>query len=170
VNVAEADFLTLKSTAARDKLATMELVADVQTGNAATTPDQVDTVYFVNPTGPVKKNSTITLKVYGPIVTPEAPSTAPTATPVTVAAAGTVTATWTAQSCPSGQTLSGYEVLVEGNGATVTSANPTTADVLTATITAGTGDFTVKYRFFCGQVQSAYSPAATVTVTPPAAG
>ena len=56
-----------------------------------------------------------------------------------------------------------YDVKAEGNGAT--SPSPVSADTTTATVTAGTGDFTVQYRYFCGPVASEFSPATTVTVT-----
>ncbi|HSP51962.1 MAG TPA: protein kinase, partial [Cryobacterium sp.] len=167
VEVSLADFQGLTSAEARDKLASMEFVADVQTGNAATTPDQIaDTVYDVNPTGPVTKGSTITVTVYGAAATPDDPTAAPTVTPASVASGAEVTATWAAQSCPSGQTLSGYEVVAEG---AAESPGPVGPDATSTKITAGpgAGTFTVKFRYFCGQVESAYSGSSTpVTVTP----
>ena len=168
VNVTEAEFVGLTSTEARDKLAGLELSADVETGNAATTPDQVDTVYRVNPTGPVDKGDTITVTVYGAVVTPDTPTAGPTQVdpmpPAAIIPGQSVTLSWPAQSCPSGQTLSGYEVVAEGNGAAVQPPNPTAADVTEIKVTVGTGTFTVKYRYFCGQIESGYSPATTVTV------
>ena len=170
VAVNENEFMGLTSSVARDKLANLGLSANVETGSAAVDPGKVDTVYFVNPTGPVPKGTEITLKVYGPVITPPAPTTAPTVAPATIAANGSVTMTWTAASCPSGQALAGYRAIVTGNGATVTSANPTAAGVLTATVDAGPtgpGTFTVSYSYFCGQVESGASPLSTpVTVTP----
>lgn len=168
VNVTEAEFVGLTSTEARDKLAGLELSANVETGNAATTPDQVDYVYRVNPTGPVDKGDTITVTVYGAVVTPDTPTAGPTQDdPVPSAAiipGQSVTLSWPAQSCPSGQILSGYEVVAEGNGAAVQPPNPTAADVTEIKVTVGTGTFTVKYRYFCGPIESGYSPATTVTV------
>ena len=140
----------------------MELVADIQPGNAATESDQADRVYSVNPTGPVQRNSTITVKVYAAIVSPTTPTTAPTVAPASAAPGAAVTVTWTDQSCPSGQTLSGYEVLAEGGG--TSSPAPSGADSNSATVTAGSSTFTVKFRYFCGEVGSEYSPATTVTV------
>jgi len=125
-----------------------------------------DTVYSVNPTGPVRKGEKITVKVYGSAVTPDAPATAPTATPAATAQKKPVTINWTAQSCPSGQNLSGYEVLAEGQGAE--SPAPVGADTTSAVVTTGpeTGTFTVKFRYFCGDTPSPYSPSSTpVTVT-----
>ena len=168
VNVTEAEFVGLTSTEARDKLAGLELSANVETGNAATTPDQVDTVYRVNPTGPVDKGDTITVTVYGAVVTPDTPTAGPTqidpVPPAAIIPGQSVTLSWPAQSCPSGQILSGYEVVAEGNGAAVQPPNPTAADVTEIKVTVGTGTFTVKYRYFCGEKESGYSPATTVTV------
>ena len=167
VEISLANFQGKTSTEARDMLAAQGFVADVQTGNAVTTPDQIaDTVYDVNPTGPVTKGSTITVTVYAPAVTPDDPTAAPTVAPATIPAGGTVTATWAKQSCPSGQTLSGYEVVADGAAA---SPGPVGPDATSADITAGpdVGTFTVKFRYFCGQAESAYSISSTpVTVTP----
>jgi eukaryotic-like serine/threonine-protein kinase len=168
VQVAEADFVGLSSADARAKLEALELVANMEEGNAATTTDQVDKVYGVNPTGPVKKGTTITAKFYGAVVVPDAPTTAPTVTPATTTTGKTVTVTWTPQSCPAGQTLAGYEVLAEGQGAV--SPAPTGPDVTSATVTTGPnpGTFTVKFRYFCGDQPSEYSPPSTpVVVTAP---
>ncbi|TFD47751.1 serine/threonine protein kinase [Cryobacterium frigoriphilum] len=162
VTVTQADFIGLSSADARAKLEGMALVANIEPGNAATTGDDVDKVYSVNPTGPVQKNATITVKVYAEIVAPTTPGAAPTVAPAATTPGTAVTVTWTDQSCPSGQTLSGYEVLAEGGG--TSSPAPSGADSNSATVTAGSSTFTVKFRFFCGQVGSEYSPAATVTV------
>jgi len=169
VNVNLADFKGLTSDEARQKLDGMELVANVQDGNASTSPEQVvGTVYSVNPTGSVLPGTEILVKVYAAAATPTTPSSAPTASPNPVAAATEVTVSWPAQSCPSGQTLSGYRVIVDG-GATVTGANPTAADATSIKVMSGpaTGaaEFTVSYTYFCGQVESDASPATTVVVT-----
>ncbi|WP_035879196.1 protein kinase [Cryobacterium sp. MLB-32] len=162
-----ADFVGLTSEEARTKLDAMGFVANVQDGNASTSADQVvGTVYSVNPTGPVKNGETIDVKVYAAPALPTTPTTAPTATPAAVAPGATVTVTLTSQSCPTGQTLAGYKVIVD-NGAVVTAPNP--SDSTTAKVTAGpaTGPatFNVSYTYFCGQVESGASPTTTVTVT-----
>jgi len=170
VQVNSKDFKGLTSAAARDKLERMGLAANVVAGNGATSPDDVDHVYDVNPTGPLRKGTEVTVKYFGPLVAPNTPTDAPTqvtpAPPALAPPGSAVDVSWPAQSCPSGQTLSGYKVVAEGNGAAVQSANPTAADVTKATVTAGTGDFTVKYSYFCGQIESDYSPTITVNVTP----
>ncbi|TFD29549.1 serine/threonine-protein kinase [Cryobacterium cryoconiti] len=171
VEVSLADFQGLTSGEARDKLSGLGLVADVQTGNAAATEDQIaDTVYEVNPTGPVTKGSTITVKVYGAAETPDAPTAAPTVAPATAVAGTPVTVSWAAQSCPSGQTLSGYEVVADGAAESPGALGP---DATSTTITTGpdAGTFTVKFRYICGQVSSDYSASSTaVTVTAAPAG
>ncbi|TFD22518.1 protein kinase [Cryobacterium sp. TMS1-13-1] len=159
------DFVGKPSADAAALLVEMGFVADVQPGNAAGSEEEVDTVYGVNPRGPVPAGTTVTLTVYGAFPTPSTPTSAPTATPSPVAAAGTVTVNWNAQTCPAGQTLAGYEIATEGGAAVITSANPTTAETTTATITAGTENFKVKFRYFCGQVSSEFSPTAGVSVT-----
>ncbi|TFD84394.1 serine/threonine protein kinase [Cryobacterium lactosi] len=167
VELDQNEFLGLTSTEARDKLSELGLSANVVADKAAPAEDQADRVYAINPTGRVAEGTEITVRVYSEFVPPlpDAPSGTPTATPATVAPAGTVTVTWPAQTCPAGQELSGYELLAEGNG--VSSPPPTGADTTTATVTAGTGNFTVKFRYLCGDVASDYSASTTVTVTAP---
>jgi cytoskeletal protein RodZ len=164
VSVTPADFVGLSSADARAKLEGLGLVANMVEGNAATTAADVDKVYDVNPTGPVKKQTAITAKYYAAVVAPDAPTSAPTVTPATTTTGKTVTVTWPKQSCPSGQTLAGYEVLAEGQGAV--SPAPTGADVTSATVTAGPnpGTFTVAFRYFCGDQPSEYSPASNPVV------
>jgi serine/threonine-protein kinase len=150
-------------------LQSLGFVADVVTGNASVDPatQVVDTVYKVNPTGPVKKGEKITVTVYAPALVPDTPTAAPTSDKKTVAPGGTVTYNWTAQSCPAGQTLAGYKL--EATGGAVASANPTAATVTTATVTAGAapGPVTVKFLYYCGQVASGWSPSSTDVVVAP---
>ncbi|MGO4104079.1 serine/threonine-protein kinase [Leifsonia sp. YAF41] len=163
VNVTQSEFVGLTSADASAKLVAMDLGANVVTGDAAPSSDKVDTVYKVNPTGPIPFKQTITVTVYGPVATPDNPTSGPSATPSTVAAGASVSVTWSAASCPSGQTLSGYEARVDG-GATITSTNPT--QDTNVSVTAGTEKFNVSYRYFCGPVATEWSPATTVTVIP----
>jgi len=167
VELDQNDFLGLTSSEARDKLSGLGLSANVVADKAAPAEDQADKVYGINPTGRVAEGTEITVRVYSEFVPalPDAPSGTPTATPSTVAPAGTVTVTWPGQTCPAGQDLSGYELLAEGDG--VSSPAPTGPDTTTATVTAGTGNFTLKFRYFCNDVASDYSGSSTVTVTAP---
>lgn len=170
VNLAESDVVGLPIADARAKLAELELVASEEPGNAAETEDQVGIVYYVNPTGPVEKGSTITLRAYGavPVPEPETPATptaAPTANPRENVAPGTqVRLTWPAQSCPTGQTLTAYNVILEG----ATLASQGSATATEATVTMGATQFTASYSYTCGETESEASPS--VTVTPPTAG
>ncbi len=162
------DFTGLPSSDAAAKLVSMGFVADIEVGNAAETSESADTVYRVNPRGPVPAGSTVTLTVYGPVATPATPSSPPTATPQAVIEGGTVTVNWTAQTCPTGQTLSGYKVVAEGGGAVVAADGLTDAKKLTTTVTAGDADFTVKFNYFCGQVSSEFSPSSNSVIVGPA--
>ncbi|RNE66970.1 serine/threonine-protein kinase [Cryobacterium tepidiphilum] len=166
VTVLESDLKGRPADEVRAKLEGLQLVANMEEGSAATDPDDVGIVYSVNPTGAVKVGTTITAKYYGDVVKPDAPADPPTIeTEGPILPGDEVQVSWPAQTCPSGQELSGYEVFADGNGAEVTSANPTSADTTQATITAGDGDFSVSYRYFCGKVESDKSPSSTVTVT-----
>ena len=164
VAVLSKDFVGLTSSEARDKLIGLGLVADLVAGHAADDSDQVDLVYDVNPTGTVQKGEKITVKYFTAAPTPETPTTAPTVAPATAVAGTDVTVSWTAQSCPSGQELTGYEVLVEGAGAT--SPERTGPDATSTTVKTGpdAGSFTVKFRYICGGGESGYSPASTPVV------
>ncbi|MFC6356314.1 protein kinase domain-containing protein [Luethyella okanaganae] len=167
VPVSEADFVGLSSADARAKVEGLGLVANVVIGNAATTPGEVDKVYTVNPTGNVQKGTTITLTVHGNVVMPNAPANAPTlsGSGAPVLPHSDVTVKWESQSCPSGQTLSGYNVAVTGD-AVIKVQDQTPGGTRTAVITAGTKDFEVTFQYFCGQLDSPFSPALTVKVGP----
>jgi hypothetical protein len=163
VRINRDEFLGLTSGEARDKLAGLELSANViNDQRAATTADEVDRVYEINPTGSVNKGTTITVSVFGDLALPTAPTGAPGAEPGTIAPGGEVAVSWPAQSCPAGRELSGYEVIAEGNG--VESPAPTGPDATRVAVFAGEGDFTVKYQYFCGDAASGYSPTTPVVV------
>ena len=164
VSVLSKDFVGLTSAEARDKLVGLELVADMVPGNIADAPDKVDRVYDVNPTGTVQKGTKITVKYFVAAPTPDAPTTAPTVAPATAVAGTDVVVTWTAQSCPSGLQLTGYEVLVEGTGATSPPVASPAATTTSVTTGPDAGTFTVKFRYLCGGFPSEYSPASTPVV------
>ena len=138
-------------------------------GGAATEPGLANTVSEVNPSGPVQPGTTITLTYLTAPEAPSAPSSAPTTNDNPVEPdVGQITVNWTAQSCPAGQTLSGYEVSVTGD-ATVPN-NPvfgpgTTSASVNVNNTPG-GSFDVTFRYFCGQLDSPFSPALTVDIQP----
>jgi eukaryotic-like serine/threonine-protein kinase len=138
-----------------------------QAGAAATEPGLANTVSEVNPSGPVQPGTTITLTYLTDPVAPGAPSDPPTTQNNPVQPdVGQITVSWNQQQCPAGQTLSGYEVAVTGD-ATVPN-NPvfgpgTTSAQINVNNTPG-GSFQVTYRYFCGQLDSPFSPALTVNI------
>ncbi|HET8778872.1 MAG TPA: serine/threonine-protein kinase [Agromyces sp.] len=138
-----------------------------QEGGAATEPGLANTVSEVNPSGPVQPGTTITLTYLTDPVAPSAPGSAPTTSTNPVEPdVGQITVNWAAQTCPAGQTLSGYEVSVTGD-ATVPN-NPvfgpgTTSAQVNVNNTPG-GSFDVTFRYFCGQLDSPFSPALTVGI------
>ena len=160
------EYIGMTGDEARQKLELLGFVSTVVTGNAATDPDDVGRVSDVDPSGPVRLGETVTVTVYGPVTTPDSPSGPPSTNGLPVLPGGTVQVSWPAQSCPSGQTLSGYELSADGNGVSVTSSNPTGPTVTTATVKAGTGEFTLKFRYFCGVLESEFSDSITITPTP----
>ncbi|MDN4613510.1 serine/threonine-protein kinase [Leifsonia sp. F6_8S_P_1B] len=175
VQISEADFVGLTSAQAREKLQSLEMVANIQPGSAATTADQVDKVYSVNPTGPLPKGSEVTLKVYGDVAPVPTPTDTVSADPsqATVTNPATqVTVTFGSAACPAGQNLVGRRLYVNGQPQTPVNANST----VWAPAQAGTYNLT--YTIFCGEsVESAQSPqlayevtAGTPTPTPGAGG
>jgi serine/threonine-protein kinase len=139
-----------------------------EAGGAATEPGLANTVSEVNPSGPVQPGTTITLTY---LTDPVAPS-APTAPPTTTANSpvkpnvGQITVNWTTQSCPAGQTLSGYEVSVTGDATVPNNPvfGPGTTSAQINVNNAPGGSFDVTYRYFCGQLDSPFSPALTVDI------
>jgi serine/threonine-protein kinase len=175
VQISEADFVGLTSAEAREKVQGLGMVADIEPGSPATTADQVDKVYSVNPTGPLPKGSTVTLKVYGdvaPVPTPTDTVSADPSTATVTDPATQVTVTFGSAACPAGQNLVGRRLYVNGQPQTPVNSNST----VWAPNQAGTYNLT--YTIFCGEsVESGQSPqlpyevtASTSTPTPPANG
>ncbi|MGV1034083.1 MAG: serine/threonine protein kinase [Microbacteriaceae bacterium] len=161
VMVNQADFIKMNIDEAAAKLVAMGLIADKQQGNAATSTGLVNTVYQVNPTGPIPKGSKVTLTYYGPLVTLSKPSAPPTLSTTTPTAGQTVTVSWTTQSCPAGMDLSGYKLQVNGD-ATIPNSSSFPASATNGDVQAGAsgGHFTVSFSYFCGEVQSPWSDAS----------
>lgn len=156
------DFIGLSVDDARAALVALGMVANAVEGNAATSPDQAGIVYAVNPTGPVPVGSEVTITYYAAPETPAAPSAAPTVDPLEVRNGESFQVSWPAASCPAGQTLSGYQVTVDGPA---DAAPPLGAGARDVTIsTTGEGTVNVTYQYFCGQLSSPSSPSAAVNV------
>jgi eukaryotic-like serine/threonine-protein kinase len=158
------DFVGLPIDEARANLEALGMVVNAQEGNTAPDPSQQGLVYEVNPTGPVRIGTEVTLSYYSAPETPAAPTTAPTADPESVEAGGITTVTWPdQQNCPSGQTFDHWEVQAT-NGAFPGQINGNQAEVSAGT---ATGSFDVTYTIVCSGGSSGPSPAVTVTVVPP---
>ncbi|MDN4640545.1 protein kinase [Agreia sp. PsM10] len=146
-----------------------DLSASSVTGNAATTAEQVGTVYKVNPVGNVQRGTTIELTVYGPLPTVNAPTTAPklgsvdAPTPLPAnqvpAATGSFTVSWSAYSCPSGTSLDAYSI-VATNATVLSEPGIGTQATLQAT---APGPVTVAYTVTCSGIVSPASPALSLT-------
>lgn len=139
-----------------------------QAGAAATEPGLANTVSEVNPSGPVQPGTTITLTYLTDPVAPSAPSSAPTTDTNPAEAGSQVTVKWSAQTCPAGQTLSGYEVAVTGDASVPNSPvfGPGTTSAQIDVADTPNGSFEVTYRYFCGQLDSPYSPPLSVDIKP----
>lgn len=165
VQINEGDYLGLTGDQARQKLQGVGMVADVQTGSAASSAGQVNTVYSVNPTGPVQKGTTITVKVYGPVTPIPTPSDTVTANPPSGqgAANSQITVSFGSATCPAGQNLTGRRLFVNGQPQA-----PVNDTKFTWSPTAP-GQYTLSYSIFCNQgesVESAQSPTTPYTVVP----
>ncbi|PDQ36336.1 MAG: serine/threonine protein kinase [Candidatus Lumbricidophila eiseniae] len=149
----------------RNALAGMGYPVNLQPGTPADDPSKTDTVSGINPSGPVPVGTQITVTFFTAPVPPTAPSLAPTVPPASTGKQATVT--WEPQSCPTGQTLSGYSISVTGAAAAsnaVVSASTTNTQI---TVNGSPGQtFGVSFRYFCGRQASPYSPTVTVTIVP----
>ncbi|MET0887337.1 MAG: PASTA domain-containing protein, partial [Mycetocola sp.] len=169
--IVEADFIGLTADEARAKLGELGMTADVQEGNAATNSSDAGKVYAVNPTGKnVAVGTTITVTVWAAPAALSAPSSAPSLADGTepFAPGSDVKVTWPAQSCPAGQTLSGYKIAVSGEGAAISVEDTSANGSRSAVITAGSAPFSVTFQYFCGEFASPASPALDVDVQEPA--
>ncbi|MFB9308047.1 serine/threonine-protein kinase [Agromyces hippuratus] len=163
------DYLGLTVDEARAKLQELGMVVNAAEGNPAVNANEAGRVYDVNPTGNMQVGSEVTITYYGDPETPSAPSSAPRVDPTEIPAGGNqpFTVSWDTQSCPSGQTLSGYQVTVQGTGAPKAQPSGAGATETVLTTTAETsGELTVTFVYYCGSVGSPASPSTTVTVLP----
>ncbi len=161
VQVNRDDYLGRNVDEVRNELVGLGLVVNTQQGGAATEPAQANTVSDVNPSGPLPIGSEVTVTYLGAPETPSAPGNPPTVNPSEVEAGGIVQVSWPAATCPSGQQLSGYEVAVTADAV---APSPVGAGTTSVNVQAGQEDFEVTYRYFCGQLDSPFSPAAPVTI------
>lgn len=135
--------------AASDILAANDLGAQCETGNAATSPDQVGLVDTVNPTGRVPAGTIIVLRVFGEETPLPTPGT-PTLPGSSVTAGSNIQVSWQQYTCPSGT----------GN---VASYNLTATNGTFAESGQSTASFAPDARN--GQLQVSNSPGQTLRVT-----
>lgn len=166
--ITQSDFVGLTADQARAKLQNLEMVANIQTGTAATTSSAVNTVYSINPTGPVQQGSTITVLVHGPVTAIPTPTDTVSANPVSPSPVGSqIQVTFGSASCPAGQALTGRTLFVNGQpqASVTTQTFPWSPNVI--------GSYTLTYAISCNQgtsVTSAQSPSITYVIssaTPP---
>ncbi|HVX06778.1 serine/threonine protein kinase [Humibacter sp.] len=127
-------------------------------GTAAPSPDKVNTVYDINPTGTVPFTSTITLTIYGDVTPPSNPTDTVTLVGNKAIVGQPATFNFGSAQCPAGQNLTGRQLYVDGKPTGPTSGTQ-------AQYTFGdTNQHNVTYTIFCGQsVESGQSPPLAVT-------
>jgi serine/threonine protein kinase len=169
VNLKDTDILGLTKAAAQTKLQSLDLVMNASNGDPASSASQVGTAESVQPVGNLPPGSTVNVQFYTAVPNPTAPA-APTTTDAAPYHSGdTVTVQWVDYTgCPSGQSLSGYNVTVVNGGNT--ESNPLLPSNTQEDITMGsTGTTTVSYNAICGTgssaVQSDASPALSLPIT-----
>ncbi|WP_166983029.1 serine/threonine-protein kinase [Paramicrobacterium fandaimingii] len=174
VTIDKSDYVGLTYQAAADKLSALGLNPEKQTGDAATSSDQVDKVTDVNPYGKVNPGDTITLTVYGGLASPDAPTEAPSVNNCTgsgcefMASAenNTVTATWnTYTSCPAGTSVTGYRIQVSGGTVQSSDIKPGGNQAVTVTIDENASQLTVSWSVLCGEAESQPSPNTVTSIT-----
>ena len=114
--------------------------------------------------------TTIRVSVYLDVATPDAPTAVPTVTPAasSVDAGATFNVTWTNYNqCPSGTSVSGYRLTATGEGASVTSTNPSNSTTATIQAGASAGQIDITYTVLCGEPESPASPTLSVPVVAP---
>ena len=151
------------------ELEALGLLPRIVTGNAATGSDEVDLVYQISPRGNVQRGTAVDVTVYGQVTAPPPPAAPPTADATTIGVGEEVGISWPAYSCPSGSTVSGYQVQVDpATTGRWTGQNPTAETTTSGTVLGiAPGEMTVSYQVFCGPNESGYSPPVTITVEEP---
>jgi hypothetical protein len=145
----------------RSELEQLGFAVTTQEGQPADTAAEANTVTDVNPSGTLTVGSAITVTYLTSPAAPSAPSSAPTVNPADASPGQAVNVSWSAASCPSPQTVTGYQVSVDGTSTSVQG----TSFQFTASDQPGT-THQVTYLYTCsGGGSSPASPAATVTVS-----
>jgi eukaryotic-like serine/threonine-protein kinase len=170
VTLQATDIIGLTKAEAQAKLQSMNLVLNATTGDPATTAAQVGTAETVAPVGNLQPGTTVNVGFYTAVAPPAAPAAPTTSDSQPYTAATPVNVSWVPYTgCPSGQSLSGYNVTVT-NG-TASESNPITPAEAGEAITVGTtGTTSVSYTAICGSgsssIQSDSSPALSLPIGP----
>ncbi len=167
VSINAADYIGMNVTEAASKLNALGLLTDTVQGNPAATTAAVNTVSQISPTGPLPKGTKVTLTFFGPLPTLSQPTPPPTVPSTMSPTNSNITVNWTAQNCPAGLSLTGYQLQVSGS-ASILNASQFPPTALTGVIKAGAtaGSYSVQLSYFCGQIQSPWSEPGTGTVGP----
>ena len=172
VNIGPTKFIGQKLDEVRSQLDMLELGANM-VPDATPAPDasKVGTAYFVNPTGNVRKNDTITVRFYGAVVpaTPSAPAALMGSAPTAIAHVVTVTIP-AYTGCPSGSTLMNFTFTVNP-ASTFKPVNPVPGNQATLdwTLAPNTGTQTTQNTMsYVANCSSGTSPSSqTLTIATP---
>jgi serine/threonine-protein kinase len=171
VTIQKSDIVGLTKPQVQAFLTGKGLVLSAVDGDSATTAAEVGTAEDAQPIGNVEVGATITVKFYKAIATPEPPSTPVAGTAGPYTANQSVDVSWSDYAgCPSDLNLSGYNVTVNGAGASTSESNPITPSEAGESITLGnSGTTTVTYTAICGigssSIQSAPSSPLSFAIT-----
>ena len=167
VNINRSDYVGLPRDEAIQKLTDSGGDFEIATaaGSAAPSPDKVNTVQEISPTGNVRKGQTVTLTIYGDFPAPPPPAT-PTG-PGSGEVGEVVTVNFTEYSgCPAGYARSGYRFTI-GNGTAASTELDAAATSIDITLGAE-GTTTVSFVATCaGGITSQPSGTLNITVTAP---
>jgi serine/threonine-protein kinase len=171
LSITADDILGRDQDAVQSLLDDFDLELDAQTGNAvdpAPSEDQVGQAYAVDPEdGPYYKGDTITVFFYGEVPTATAPGDP--VLPASPYITGTdVTISWpNYNGCPSGQRVTGFNVLVTGQASAPENPLPRTPNQVTISLSSGPGDVSFSYQAVCTNSTSEYSVVKTFTTVAP---
>ena len=142
------------------------LDATAQPGSTAPTPADVGKVYALSQVGNVTKGAPVAVSYYADTAAPSAPGVAPTAsTSSPVEGDSSFTVSWPAYKCAAGSQRTQYDLSVSGSAKdSITQLGPKTTQATIQAGLAGTGPIKIKYKVYCGQKDSSYSPSLTVKV------
>ena len=170
VAVAAADFVGLAYDDAAEKLREMGLHPVQQSAGPAPDDARVGTVAQVNPTGNVPLRSNVSLSVYGEVEHAQAPGASPKVT----WREGTriVEVSWQddGYTCPIGQSLTGYWVMVENEDAVSGSPVSVPAGTKQVELNVVAVEDTVvevRYAYECGGERTDWSPIGRENVPAP---